>query len=386
MLKSSPFIAALWLLALAISPVCGEEVSDTRRGSYRQEMHALERAIQEHFFDEAAGQYRLVVDPSRREVKEGYVREYSYLWSLCALYQAAHEIERIDPRADLTRPLLKVMAAYYDPAPPVPAYSDYLMHLKPGERYYDDNQWIGITSLDAFARTGEPEDLKRGKGMYDFMMGGCDLVLGGGIYWKETSKETKNTCSNGPGILLALQLYAATNDQRYLDTAVSLYEWTNEHLQAPNKLYYDKINTQNGQIDKTMFSYNTGTMLQSNLYLYECTGEAKYLAEANAIAESSLGYFYGRGRFRDGYWFSAVMLRAYQHLLRHNDDPKYLLAFKRCLDHALENDKTEQGLLRGGRGMHDLVAHGGMLEILARFAWLEKNTAVLGESAHDRGR
>ncbi|SDH49050.1 Glycosyl hydrolase family 76 [Dyadobacter soli] len=158
----------------------------------------------------------MVVDPAQRENKNGYLREYSYLWSLCALYQAANEIEKLDPKANLMGPLVKNLSNYYDPAPPKPGYSDYIMKLKPGERYYDDNEWIGITALDAYARKKQKSDLELGKAMYDFVLTGYDEVLGGGIYWKEGDKNSKNTCSNGPGVLVALQMYQATKDYQQL--------------------------------------------------------------------------------------------------------------------------------------------------------------------------
>ena len=207
--------------------------------------------------------------------------------------------------------------------------------------------------------------------MYDFMMTGYDQVLGGGIYWKEGDKNSKNTCSNGPAVLVALQMYQATKDKAYLDTALKIYNWTNEKLQTPSKLYYDNIKTKDGRVGGPVFSYNTGTMLQSNVYLYEITGDKKYLQAANAIADSSLTFFYGRDKFRDGYWFNAVLLRAYQHLLKYNKDTKYILGFKQCLDYALKNEKNDQGLFTGKNGVQNLVEQGGMLEILARYAWLE---------------
>ncbi len=252
------------------------------------------------------------------------------------------------------------------------------MKLKPGERYYDDNQWIGITALDAFARTKQQSNLDLGKLIYDFMMTGYDQVLGGGMYWKEGSKSSKNTCSNGPGILVALQLYKASKNKAYLDTALKIFNWTNSKLQTPSKLYYDNISTKDGSISKAVFSYNTGTMLESNVYLYECTGDKKYLQQANRIADSSLVFFYGREMFRDGYWFNAVLLRAYQHLLRYNNDTRYIMGFKKCLDAALQNEKNQEGLFTGKDGVQNLVEHGGMLEILARFAWLENRYDLTG--------
>ena len=345
-------------------------------GYYKQEMKSLQTAIDKNFYDKASGYYFVVVDSAQRETKNGYLRAYTYLWALCTMYEAANEIEKLEPKANLMEPLLKNINNYYDPAPPKPGYSDYIMSLKPGERYYDDNQWIGITSLDAYARKKQKSDLKLGKMMYDFMMTGYDDVLGGGIYWKEGDKTTKNTCSNGPGILVALKMYQATKDKAYLDTAIKIYNWTNEKLQTPAKLYHDNVKTKDGKAGGPIFSYNTGTMLQSNLYLYEATGDKKYLQEANAIAESSLSYFYGNGKFRDGYWFNAVLLRGYQHLLKHNKDTKYILGFKRALDNALNTQKNDQGLFVDKANVQNLVEHGGMLEILARYAWMEKQLGL----------
>ncbi|MCC8424745.1 glycoside hydrolase family 76 protein [Mucilaginibacter sp. UR6-11] len=361
------------LLIVALFLAAFSNLVSAQNGFYRKEMRSLDAAIQKNFYDKTSGYYFVVLDPAQRENKNGYLREYSYLWSFCAMYQAANEIEKLEPKVNRMAPLLKIMNAYYSPAPPKPGYTDYIMKLKPGERYYDDNEWIGITALDAYARKHQKADLALGKAMYAFIMTGYDQVLGGGIYWKEGSTESKNTCSNGPGVLVALQLYQATKNRAYLDTALKIFNWTNAKLQAPSKLYYDNIRVKDGSISKPILSYNTGTMLESNVYLYEITGNKKYLADANEIADASLTYFYGGNKFRDDYWFNAVLLRAYQHLLKYNKDTKYILGFKKCLDNTLKADKNEKGLFTGRDGVKNLVDHGGMLEILARYAWLEKH-------------
>ncbi|HKG07456.1 MAG TPA: glycoside hydrolase family 76 protein [Pedobacter sp.] len=359
------------LLTVTSNALFAQKKAGTNKGFYKKELQSLQSAIEKNFYDKASGYYLIVVDPAQRETKNGYLREYTYLWSLCALYQAANEIEKLDPKVRLMEPLIKNMADYYNPAPPKGGYTDYIMKLQPGERYYDDNQWIGITALDAYARKKQKSDLAKGKEMYDFMMSGYNQVLGGGIYWKEGSLSSKNTCSNGPGVLVALQMYQATKNKMYLDTALKIFNWTNAKLQTPAGLYYDNIRTKDGSLDKATLSYNTGTMLESNVYLYEITGDKKYLDAANQMADSSLTFFYGNEKFRDGYWFNAVLLRGYQHLLKHNKDTKYIIGFKKALDHALNDEKNEQGLFKDKKGVQNLVEHGGMLEILARFAWLE---------------
>jgi hypothetical protein len=345
-------------------------------GHYRKEMKALQAVIQTNFYDKASGEYFVVVDSAERETKNGYTRQYTYLWSYCAMYQAANEIEKLEPKANLMAPMLKLMYAYYNPAPPHGGFTDYIMKLKPGERYYDDNEWIGITALDAYTRTKKKADLDLGKDMYDFIMTGYDQVLGGGIYWKEGDLSSKNTCSNGPGALVALQLYQITKNKAYLDTAIKIVKWTDAKLQTPEKLYWDNIRTRDGRVNKGILSYNTGTPLEAYVYLYEITKDKKYLDEANAIADASLKFFYSGEKFRDDYWFNAVLLRGYQHLLKFNKDTKYIKGFKKCLDGTLAADKNEKGLFtskdrRGNIKVKNLVDHGGLLEILARYAWLE---------------
>jgi len=358
------------LFLAALGTACNS--SRTRRslennaeGRYHKELATLRQTIQTHFYDSASGYYKEVPAPDKNH------NPYSFLWPLCAMLQAANEIEVLDKKEKMVDPMLTIIRDYYDPAPPAPGYASYIMKLKGGDRFYDDNQWIGITAMDAYARTNKQSYLNLGKEIYRYMMTGFDTVLGGGIYWQENKKISKNTCSNGPGIILALQLYQATKQKPFLDTAFMLYHWTNANLKAPSGLYFDNISVKDKRIDTRRFSYNTGTMLQSNVYLYEITKDKKYLTEAIAIADSSLTYFLGNKRFRDNYWFNAVLLRGYQHLLNHHNDLKYIKAFQLCLDNVLTNDKNPQGLMTGRRGVQDLVAHGGLLEILARYAWLE---------------
>ena len=64
------------------------------------------------------------------------------------------------------------------------------------------------------------------------------------------------------------------------------------------------------------------------------------------------------------------MLRAYQHLLEYVKDTRYIWGLKKCVDSALRNDRNEKGLM-GKQKSLNLVSQAGMLEMLARFAFLE---------------
>lgn len=339
--------------------------AQTGSNYYQKELTQLQQAVEKNFYDPASGFYKESV------VVERDKNAYSYLWPLCGMIQANNEIDKLTGGNALVLKIRSIIKAYYDTSTPAPGYASYIMRFKGGDRFYDDNQWIGIASMDAYFRLKKNEYAELGKEIYKYMMTGYDTVLTGGIYWQENKKVSKNTCSNGPGIILALQLYEATNSRPYLDTALMLYQWVNDHLKAPSGLYYDNIEVGTNKISDAVYSYNTGTMLQSNVYLYEITKDKKYLQEAITIADASATYFYGGGNFRDDYWFNAVLLRGYCHLLKYNPDRKYIHAFQDCTINALKHNKNMSGLM-GKEKPLELVPQSGMLEILARLAYLEQ--------------
>ena len=332
--------------------------------AYKIQLDSLRQAVTKYFYDPSSGYYLENAD------KEKNKKPASYLWPLCGMIQADNEVEIVQKKKGLVDSTLNIIKLYYDPKPPAPGYASYVMKLGGGDRFYDDNQWIGIAVMDAYFRTKTPSYLETGKLIYRFMMTAYDTVGGGGLYWEEGKLNTKNTCSNGPGIILALQLYKSTQDKAYLDTALILYNWVNEKLRAPSGIYYDNVSLPSLKTDRRTYSYNTGTMMQSAVYLYEITKEKKYLDAAISIADSSMTYFYGNQKFRDGYWFNAVLLRAYQHLYKFYKDKKYLQAFIGCVNNALMNDKDNRGLMGRSRTV-DLTNQAGMMEILARLAQLQ---------------
>lgn len=323
----------------------------------------LQAAVDKHLYEPRTGLYIQTSDPAKNH------NPHADLWGLCALVQAANEMERLHPGKAYLKPVVRAIDQYYDPIPPAPGYASYVVKERREDRYYDDNQWIGIAYLDAFARTRQQQYLEKGAEIYRFMMTGYDTVSGGGLYWKEGDKTTKNTCSNGPGILLALQLYEATHRKSYLDTALLLYHWTNKHLRNANGVFWDAIKPQeNNRIDSATYTYNSGTMLEANVKLYRITKQSQYLKEAQQIAAGTLQRFYRDGRFHSSYWFNAVLLRGYLALYREDKDRRYVDAMQAYADKVWEDDRDAGSNMLGKRPEKELLGQAGMIEIYARLA------------------
>lgn len=329
-----------------------------------QRAKALQEAIYKHLYNSSTQLFIQTNVPAKNH------NLHADLWGLCAMIQAANEMEALDPAQAYMPPVVKAIDQYYDPAPPAPGFASYVMKERQEDRYYDDNQWIGIAYMDAYRRNKQPAYLDGGRMIYTFMMTGYDTVSGGGLYWREKDLTTKNTCSNGPGILLALQLYAAAQQKGYLDTALLLYTWTNRHLQAGNGVYWDAIKPLQHRIDSATYTYNTGTMLEANVKLYRLTKEKRYLREAQRIAAGSYDHFIKTGKLGTAYWFNAVLLRGYEALYQIDKNNKYLKAMQEYADHVWEKERDEQHLV-GRKPEKELLAQAGMLEIYARLARLK---------------
>jgi rhamnogalacturonyl hydrolase YesR len=149
--------------------------------------------------------------------------------------------------------------------------------------------------VDASDVLKDPKYLDRAKAALTYVLSGKDEKLGGGIYWRESDKASKNTCSNAPSVAAAMAVYNHTKDPELLKVSKEVYAWTKKTLQDPeDKLMWDAINL-NGSIGKMKWTYNTGLMIRSAKALYAVTKDEQYLKDAREMEESSLKHWLPNG-------------------------------------------------------------------------------------------
>lgn len=337
--------------------------------------------------------------PFDHEYKAGYLASqeqaskgnpYSYLWPFSGTLSAVAAIMESEPswQDTLESRVLPGLREYLDCSRKPCAYSSYINSAPLSDRFYDDNVWLGIDFTDLYVLTGKKDYLEQAEMIWKFIESGTDDVLGGGIYWCEQKKVSKNTCSNAPGAVYALKLYKATGDKAYLESGKELYDWTLRTLKdTTDALYLDNINL-DGKIADWKFAYNSGQMIQAAALLYGITGNKAYLDEASQTAKACYGYFFEYYEREDGtsvrilkrgnVWFSAVMLRGLIELYKIDGNPDYVEAVRNTLDVAWEKGKSEEGLF--GDSFKEvakdkkkwLLTQGAMAEMYARIAALEK--------------
>ncbi len=318
--------------------------------------------------------------------------QFSYLWpysgtfsAVNALFEATHDKKY---KKLLDSRVLPGLEEYFDTQRVPNAYSSYIRTAPASDRFYDDNVWLGIDFTDTYQMTQEQKYLDKAQLIWKFIESGTDSILGGGIYWCEQKKESKNTCSNAPGSVLALKLFKATNDSSYFEKGKKLYEWTQRNLQdSADYLYFDNIRL-DGKIGKAKFAYNSGQMMQSAALLYQLTKNPIYLKDAQNIAKECFNYFFtdftpatNEEAFRmlkkGDIWFTAVMLRGFIELYQRDKDKTYINAFNKSLSYAWDNARDEKGLfntdLTGNNKDQKkwLLTQAAMVEMYSRLAMIQ---------------
>jgi predicted alpha-1,6-mannanase (GH76 family) len=255
-------------------------------------------------------------------------------------------------------------AAQTDPATYVPqlaAYADalekhWIVHngiggysvlpeQKRADRYYDDNVWIVLALVETLEAAHDQKYLERAQATMRFVLSGEDEELGGGIYWRENRRNSKNTCSNAPAIVAALRLHQKTSDPQHLAAAERLYDWTRSHLQdEADGLYWDNMRL-SGRLDRRKYSYNSALMIRANCLLFEVKKGPKYLAEAQRIARSAVARWIvpETGGVKDGGQFAHLLLESLLAVGRVDRDPQWLETVKRSVNFVHENLRDSNG-------------------------------------------
>lgn len=318
-------------------------------------------------------------------------RQYAYLWPYAGTFSAVNALLENSGdkacRALLEQRVLPGLEAYYDAKRIPPAYTSYVTGVLPSDRFYDDNIWVGIDFTNSYLATKDSAYLDKAETVWKFVISGMDDTLGGGIYWCEQKKLTKNTCSNAPASVYAFKLFQATRDSAYFYRGRQLYDWTKKNLQdTTDYLYFDRLNL-DGRIGPAKHAYNSGQMMQSAALQYKITGNPAYLADAQAVAKSCYHYFFSdyiteKGKRlrllkKGDVWFSAVMLRGFIELYRADKNNLYIKAYGESLDYAWTHARDEHGLFgadysgESADQKKDLLTQAAMVEMYARLAAFE---------------
>ena len=290
---------------------------------------------------------------------------------------------------------LRALERYWDPSGDPPAYSSDVRGARlGGDRYYDDNAWVGLALVQLERMRPGSGYLDRAEELFRFAASsGWDrraVPNPGGVFWVEqgrgagTMNHDRNTVSNAPNAELGLHL-AELRDRRLTApesiVAEEMYEWVLATLDASREsdlpgtgLFWDKLRG-DGTLDKTLWSYNQGSMIGANVLLARRGGDsrAEYLGRAEAIARKALAHFGRDGYERQPAAFNAIYFRNLLLLHAATGDAalraEILETLRRYTDHAWYETRDRRDLFHFSDGGVTLLNQSAMVQLLALLAW-----------------
>jgi hypothetical protein len=284
---------------------------------------------------------------------------------------------------------LETLERYWDPAGPAPAYcSDVRGASRRGDRYYDDNAWVGLALVELERLRPGSGWLKRARELFDFALAGWD-TRGGGVFWVEQGRGTgvrnhdRNTVSNAPNAELGLHVTelgaSGAGAEPHGVGPLDMYRWVLETLDASRGgdapgtgLFWDKIRG-DGSIDRATWSYNQGSMVGAGVLLARSRPDERdtYLGTAEAIARKALRKFAASYEQQPAA-FNAIFFRNLLVLHDATADEALraeIIQAMATFAEAAWNEARDRRDLFHLRGAPTLLDQSAMVQVLALLAW-----------------
>jgi Glycosyl hydrolase family 76 len=284
---------------------------------------------------------------------------------------------------------LDVLERYWDPTGPWPAYaSDVVGTRVGGDRYYDDNAWVGLALVQLERMRPGAGRLDRAAELLRFAAHGWDrrpdVPAPGGVFWVEQGRgigrrnHDRNTVSTAPNAQLALHLSELGAGAAEPVAPQEMYAWVNGALDASTDepgtgLFWDKIRG-DGSIDRTLWSYNQGNMIGLNVLLARAGDEAggAFLPRAEAIARKALRHYQSAYADQPAA-FNAILFRNLLQLHAATADgalrAEILAALRGYADQAWTDHRDDEDCFRFGGQPPSLLDQSAIVQVLALLAW-----------------
>ena len=270
---------------------------------------------------------------------------FAFVWPAATQFRVVTALTRLDPAAYRT-----ALRSYSNEL-----HTRYWRTASPGGYrsgvgssstvFYDDNGHLVVALAEAYHLTGDPVYLSRAVAAYNFVMTGEDGAGGGGIYFSEPDRTSKDAISTLQAVRAGLMLYQITGQSRYLTDATRLYNWAKTHIQQPDGLFRERFLLSTSAADGFTLINSAGIGISTNLLFYDTTGNLQYLQEAQRIGNTALlRYFNGStGAINDeGHW-AFELVTALGDLYLHDHNPNWLQRVNRALTWLRNNREDPNG-------------------------------------------
>ncbi|WP_433177508.1 glycoside hydrolase family 76 protein [Actinoallomurus sp. CA-150999] len=314
-------------------------------------------------------------------------QQHSYVWPLREATAATVSIAETSGRYRKdVKDRFAALQLYWNGDSARPGYESYLPPPLGGggDIYYDDNAVIGLELIRGYEASGDRTLLQRAKQAFAVDTRAWDTdtsrACPGGMAWVDNPANNFRAANvTGLSSELATHLFRITHDRDYLAWGTRLYAWNRKCLQQSPGLYWNDIGY-DGTVNKTLWSYNSGSMIGAATLLYQATGTRSYLDNAVADANGALDHWtQGDNLYNQPAIFNAILFNNLLLLDSVRHDPRYRSTIERYADREwASNRDSATGLFHfqsSGGGAYDpafpaqTLEQSAMVQIYAALAW-----------------
>lgn len=368
-------LVAATMIAGAATPAWASDSGTRARQSYE--------ALQRHLY-QGPDEHGLYLENYPKQPAD---QPHSYLWEFREATAAAVSIAETSGRyREDVGDRFATLQLYWNGDSARPGYASYLPPPLGGggDVYYDDNAVVGLELIRGYEASGDRTLLQRAKRAFDVDTRAWDTDAShpcpGGLAWVDNPGNNIRAANvTGLASELATHLFQITHDRDYLTWGTRLYSWNRECLQQSPGLYWNSIGY-DGTVDKTLWSYNSGSMIGAATLLYQATGTRSYLDNAVADANGALDHWtQGDNLYNQPAIFNAILFNNLLLLDSVRPDPRYRSTIEQYADREwASNRDPATGLFHfqpSGGGAYDpagpaqTLEQSAMVQIYAALAW-----------------
>lgn len=266
-----------------------------------------------------------------------------------------------------------------------------------GDRYVDDNAWVGLALAQLERLRPGRAPLSRAGELWRFAAEHHDERRGG-VFWVEQGRgrgrrnHDRNAVSTAPSTQLRLHLAELDPDPdpgtawRTGPDPDALLRWIHRALDTPGGLVMDKIRG-DGSLDSAIWSYNQGSIAGAHVLLARARraarpqDAARHLARAEAIARATLAHYGDGGFARQPPAFNAICFRNLL-LLHHASADAELrtgirAAIREWAEDAWDTGRDERDRFHLRRDGVTLLNQSAVVSAFALLAWPQEDLGRL---------
>jgi hypothetical protein len=344
--------------AILLAPVAAHAASH-KRAKHRSRASQLAQTYAQRALESYAAMQRAYYSPGDGLYLEGgaFSQAWSYSQAMAATISVAALPNAHRQFRDDLIARLQGLAAYADTADPAPSGYESAVAAPRGpggDRFNDDNNWIGIELVRLYHVDHNAQLLTAADQVLQMVVSQWasdpNQQCPGGAPWRSFQADSqRNTVTNATGAELGAQLFMTTHSSSDLMWAQRMYEWVRGCLLSSDGLFGDNV-TASG-IDPTEWTYNQGTMIGAGVMLYQATRNRAYLDQALATAHAAIHTFDATMLANQGDGFNAIYIRNLLLLGGQSGDPSFATFARWYANDAWRNVRDPAtGLFRSGPG------------------------------------